>query len=130
MGTVGKNLKRLREAKNLSIRGLAKLIGISHNTLASYEREDFTPSIITGNKLAQFFNVPIEYFVIGEKSIAQFNDSRLLELFKEVDVLGKQERDIVKKFILKVIKNRKEWKQITEEAEEGRKKENPKAEKS
>lgn len=75
------------------------------------------PSLENSFKLAKFFNVPVEYLVIGEKSISDFNDAELLACFKDVDDMEKEDRDIVKKYILKLIKNKEERKQIKDEAE-------------
>jgi len=108
MVNVGTHIKRLRKEKTLSIRALAKQVNISHNTLASYERGKVMPSIENGFKIAQFFNVPIEYLVLGESFIADFNDAKLLELFKKVDSMQKEDKILIKNFIKKVIKNREE----------------------
>jgi len=117
MATVGTHIKRLRKEKNLSIRELAKHVNISHNTLASYERGKVMPSIENGFKIAQFFNVPIEYLVLGEKFIADFNDAKLLELFKKVDCMSKDDRTLIKNFITKVINNREEKDEINKEVQ-------------
>ncbi len=117
MGEIGKNIKRLRKKKGLSIRALAKSINISHNTLVFYEREELMPSLKNSFKLATFFNVPIEYLIIGEKTISDFYDVNLLVLFKEVDSMDEENRNIVKNFILKLIKNKKEREKIIDESQ-------------
>ncbi len=117
MYQIGENIKRLRKSKSLSIRALAKLVDISHNTLASYERKSIMPSLENSFKLARFFDVPLEYLLLGEKATVYFKDIELLELFKEVDSLPEEDRSIAKKFLSKLIKNSKERKQLMEEAE-------------
>jgi len=117
MSTIGENIKRLREGKKLSIRALAKKVNISHNTLASYEREKIMPSLENSFKLAKFFNVPVEYLVIGEKLISKFNDAELLVLFKKIDDMEEEDSDMVKKYILKLIKNKEERKKLKKETE-------------
>ena len=72
MNIIGENIKRLREQQGLSIRKLAAKIGMSHNTLASYERESIMPSLDTGYRLAEYFDVPLEYLVKGEKVNSDF----------------------------------------------------------
>ena len=42
---IGKNLRKLRKEKNLSLRDLEKEVGISHNTLGTYERDTAQPTI-------------------------------------------------------------------------------------
>ena len=63
MHEIGKNLKELRNKKGLSIRALAELIGISRNTLSSYERYDIVPTVLNAVKICEFFGVPVEYLV-------------------------------------------------------------------
>ncbi len=55
------NLKRLREERGLSIRALSREVDITHFTLGAYEREKIVPSLENGFKLAEFFDIPIEY---------------------------------------------------------------------
>ena len=115
---VCENLKRLREERGLSIRALSREVDITHFTLGAYEREKIVPSLENGFKLAEFFDVPIEYLVKGEKVNTDFNDAKLLELFRTVDEMSREERSVVKKYLQKVIKNRLEWTELQAEAEE------------
>ena len=115
---VCENLKRLREERGLSIRALSREVDITHFTLGAYEREKIVPSLENGFKLAEFFDVPIEYLVKGEKVHTDFNDAKLLELFRTVDEMSREERSVVKKYLQKVIKNRLEWTELQAEAEE------------
>ena len=112
---IGKNLKQLREEEGLTIRELAKKVGISHNTMAAYERESIMPSLQNAFIIAEYFGVPIEYLLKGKKMISKFNDGALLSLFKEVDEMGREDRTIAKKFLKKLIKNREERQSIIEE---------------
>ena len=114
---VCENLKRLREGRGLSIRALSREVGITHITLGAYEREKIVPSLENGFKLAEFFDVPIEYLVKGEKVNTDFNDGALLELFRTVDEMSREERTVVKKYLRKFIANREQWQELQEEAE-------------
>jgi transcriptional regulator with XRE-family HTH domain len=116
MNMIGKYLRQLREAEELTIRELAKKVGISHNTLAGYERESIMPSLQNAYTIAEYFGVPIEYLLKGKKSISEFNDAELLALFKEIDTLDREDRSIAKQFLQKLVENRKERKAIIEEA--------------
>lgn len=40
---IGKNIKYLRNRKELSLRGLSEILGISDSAISSYERDKFTP---------------------------------------------------------------------------------------
>ena len=105
MHELGKNLKELRNKKGLSIRGLAELINISPNTLASYERYDVVPTVTNADKICEFFNVPMEYLLHGETVISDFEDSKLLQLFKKVDSYKEADKELAKKFLSKLGKN-------------------------
>ena len=115
---VCKNLKRLREERGLSIRALAREVEITHYTLGAYERQKIVPSLENGFKLAEFFDIPIEYLVKGEKVNTNFNDPKLLELFRTVDEMNFDERFVVKKYLRKFITNRRRWSELQNEAEE------------
>jgi len=114
---VCEKLRQLRESKGLSIRALAREVGITHYTLGAYERQKIVPSLENGFKLAEFFDVPIEYLVKGEKVNTDFNDGALLELFRTVDEMSREERAVVKKYLKKVIANRKQWQSLQDEAQ-------------
>ena len=45
MNEIAKNLRELRDKSGLSLRALAEAIGLSHNTLATYERNDVVPTV-------------------------------------------------------------------------------------
>jgi transcriptional regulator with XRE-family HTH domain len=114
---IGKYLKRLREAEGLTIRELAKKVNISHNTMAAYERESIMPSLQNAFIIAEYFGVPIEYLLKGEKIISKFNDGALLSLFKEVDEMEREDRTIAKKYLRKLIKNKREREELLGEAD-------------
>ena len=111
------NLKRLREEHELSIRALSREVDITHYTLGAYERQKIVPSLENGFKLAEFFDVPIEYLVKGEKVNTDFNDPKLLELFRIIDEMPSEERIVVKKYLRKFIANRQQWTELQDEAE-------------
>lgn len=52
MSTVGDNIKRMREAANMSQNGLAKRAGIAQATLSAIERSTKNPSVETVKLLA------------------------------------------------------------------------------
>ena len=118
MNVIGENIKRLREQQGLSIRKLAARIGMSHNTLACYEREAIMPSLDTGYRLAEYFDVPLEYLVKGEKVNSDFCDPNLLSLFREVDEMPLKDRDIVKEFLSRFVKNKRERLGLEKEAKQ------------
>jgi transcriptional regulator with XRE-family HTH domain len=108
METIGENLKRLRKSEGLSLRDLAEKIDMSYNTIASYERNIIVPTITNVIKICNYFKVPCEYLIYGEKIKTDFNDAELLTLFKEVDEYSKTNKELIKKLLKKLINNIKE----------------------
>lgn len=64
---IGQRLKQLRSEKNLTQAKLASILGVAKTTLAAYEQEKSEPSIDTLKKLADYFNVSVDY-LIGYKN--------------------------------------------------------------
>jgi len=59
---VGRQLRVMRKARRLSIRALAKLSGLSVNTLSLIENGKTSPSVSTLHHLAESLDVPITAF--------------------------------------------------------------------
>jgi len=113
---IGKNLRKLREEKGLSLRQLQDEVGISHNTLGAYERDTVQPTIESYFKLIEYFEVPFNYLAYGKEVIEGFTDSELKALFKRAEKLKKKDRDIVKKYIKKYLKAKEDLQKLQEEA--------------
>ncbi len=61
------NLRELRLENNISVRGLAKLSGVSASAISRIENEGVTPSLLTICKLRCALNVGIEKMVDCEE---------------------------------------------------------------
>ncbi len=59
----GERLRRLRNEKGLSQEGLAIALGISKGSLGFYETCKNTPDIVTLDRAATFFDVPLDYLL-------------------------------------------------------------------
>jgi len=59
---VGSRLKELRQMRDISIRALARLSGLSANALSMIERGRSSPSVSTLYKLAESLEIPITAF--------------------------------------------------------------------
>ena len=115
MNKIAKNLRDLRDKSGLSLRALAEEIGVSHNTLATYERQDVVPTITNAVKICEYFKVPVEYLLYGRKILTDFNDEELLKLFKEIDEYEDADRKVAKNILKKLVKNITERKKIENE---------------
>lgn len=92
----GKRLRYLREKKNMSQKDLAKELDIPNQNISNYEREFRHPDFETLKRLADYFNVSIDYLLGHEvKDIDSMSDEEIdeeiKEIMKEVDVWYKNE---------------------------------------
>ena len=113
---IGENIQKLRKAKGLSLRKLSAEIGISHNNVASYERDAIVPSLENAVKISQYFNVPLEYLFMGEKADFKYHDLELADLFWEVDRMELKYRRMVKNYIRKIMKHKDDEKKLIKES--------------
>lgn len=93
-----KRLKELRIEKNLTQTKLAENFGITYSNIGEWERGKSEPSIDMLVKLADFFNVSIDYLVGREGDFSNvivnapseelpYREQRLLDAFKKLSKL-------------------------------------------
>ena len=58
---LGENIKKLRVRNGFSLRGLADELGVSHQTISKYEKNEMFPSSQMLIKIASIFNVKVGY---------------------------------------------------------------------
>lgn len=56
-------LKEIRTKKGLSLEQVGKGVGLATNTISRYETGKREPKLETWQKLADFFNVPVDYLL-------------------------------------------------------------------
>lgn len=54
------NLKVMRAVKNISQEELAKIIGVSRQTINAMEKAKYVPSTVLALKLSRYFEKPVE----------------------------------------------------------------------
>lgn len=64
--TLGSRLVDLRERRNLKQKDVAAFLQISSQAYSQYEHDRRSPDLLTAARLANFFNVTIEYLATGE----------------------------------------------------------------
>ncbi len=116
MSSFGHYLKRLRAERGISLRDLANRVGVSHNALALYEKERAVPSVENGFAIAEFFGLPLEYFLKGEALISDFRDATLRELCRRVDGMSEKDRKLARRYLSKLVRNRDERDELIREA--------------
>jgi transcriptional regulator with XRE-family HTH domain len=80
---LGIRIKSLRKEKKYSQLELAKLLNVSQSTIAYYEKEQKQPSHDTLTKLADIFNVTVDY-LLGRTDIKYTNTEN--KLIHEMDL--------------------------------------------
>jgi len=71
---LGQRLKSLRIERELKQIDLANMLGISRTTYTQYETEKSEPDLETLTKLANFFNVSVDY-LLGRTNIRSINET-------------------------------------------------------
>ena len=67
MGEFPIRLRKLRERRGMNRKALSECCGLSKNTVARYERGERTPDIEDATKIADFFEVSLDY-LCGRKN--------------------------------------------------------------
>ena len=79
-------LKELREKENFTQTSLAEKIGVTSQTILNWENGIYEPSISQLCKLADIFNVSIDYLVDRKESKTIIN-----ECIKEIEKINKED---------------------------------------
>lgn len=81
---IGNRLKLLRTEKKLSQEDISNILNVTRQAYSSWERGEFEPSLETIIKLADFYNVTVDYLV--ERTNVRediYKDQRLQEYINE-----------------------------------------------
>ncbi|WP_299514944.1 helix-turn-helix domain-containing protein [uncultured Rummeliibacillus sp.] len=64
MATLGERLRKLRKNKtSLSMKEFGKIFGLSESAIGMYERNEREPDLKTINKIADYFDVTVDYLM-------------------------------------------------------------------
>jgi transcriptional regulator with XRE-family HTH domain len=91
MASLGQKIQNLRKEKGLTQEKLAKIIGISRGSLSMIEINKREPDNDTLKKLADFFDVSIDY-LLGRTNdpspkITEPSDQEILEIMKKEGIM-------------------------------------------
>ena len=108
--TIAERIRLLRQERKWTQAELAERLGIHQKQVSAYEREVNLPSTDILIKLAEAFDVTLDYLAFESKgSPAKFNiqDRELLRRFEMVDNLSDKEKDLAKEILdLVILKHR------------------------
>jgi len=110
-----KNLKFLREQRDISKNKLSDMVGVNQTTIGRWETNEITPSIDNVEEVAKALNVNLPDLLIKDLSIDNHQSFDELELLfnKHKDILTDEDKEYMK-FIIE--KRKKEIdKQLGEE---------------
>ncbi len=90
MSKIGDRIAYLRKAKAISQTELAKLINASREAIGKYERNEALPSVETAKKIADVFEVTLDYLV-DETATAAF-DKQTVKRLNQIQELNDTDR--------------------------------------
>ena len=97
--TFGERLKRLRQERNWSQAQLARKLETHQKQISGYERGVHLPSTDLLIRIAQLFNVSLDYLAFDDRDEdrrVQIGDRDLLEKLEAIDKLSETDKATVK----------------------------------
>lgn len=89
---IGQRLKLLREERGLKQIDIANMLGVSRTTYTQYETGKSEPDLATVAKLADYFNVTIDY-LLGKTDIRNPYDEFLAQAKEKYGSRGKKQAE-------------------------------------
>lgn len=108
--TVGNRIKELRTGKKMTQAQLANEVGLSYIQIGRYEKQKSNPSAEVLQRLAEALNTTTDYLMNGTSeqiAATKVTDRDLINLFKDVEQLSKEDQEMVKTFLDALITKRK-----------------------
>ena len=88
--TLGDKITELRKQKGCSQNELAKNIEASREAIGKYERNEAVPSVETAKKIADIFNVTLDYLV-DETAVSSFDKQTVIRI-KSIEKLNPEDK--------------------------------------
>jgi transcriptional regulator with XRE-family HTH domain len=107
---IAERIKRLRQEHNMTQGELGEKIGIHQKQISAYERGRNIPSTDILIKLAEVFDVTLDYLAFeakGQPAKLNIQDRELLRRFEVLDRLPENEKSLAKEMLdLVILKHR------------------------
>lgn len=100
--SLGVKIKEIRKEQGLSQGALGRLAGIHEKLLSKYEHERIVPTADTLRKIALALHVSADYLIfenVPKEGRVELKDMELFSMFKELEKIGEEERETVKRVI-------------------------------
>lgn len=107
---VGERIKELRTQAGMTQSDLAKVVEMTYVQIGRYETKKANPSSEVLQKIAQALNTTTDFLMNGstdEMANAQLKDKELLNLFRSVEQLGQEDKNMIKTFLDALVTKRK-----------------------
>lgn len=107
---LGNRIKQLRQQRGWSQAQLANKLNVHQKQISGYERDIHSPSIELLVRLAELFNVSLDYIAFDnreEKNIIPIADRELMQVVQQIDQLSAEDRATIKAVLNTfIVKNR------------------------
>ncbi len=104
---IGDKVLKLRKDRKLSQQKLAKLIGTSGPIVGRYERGEMVPSVEVAGKLADVFEVTLDYLVDDSGKVAEIKDKVMLKRLTDVEQLDEEDKNTILKVVDSLLRDAK-----------------------
>ncbi len=92
---IGDKIQTLRKQHGWSQQQLAKKIGTSGPIVGRYERGEMTPSVDVAKKLADTFDVTLDFLVDDTGRTAEIKDKAMLQRIMEIQALDTEDQKTI-----------------------------------
>jgi transcriptional regulator with XRE-family HTH domain len=92
---IGDKIQVLRKQHGWSQQQLAKKIGTSGPIVGRYERGEMTPSVEVAKKLADTFDVTLDFLVDDTGKTAEIKDKAMLQRIMEIQALDMEDQKTI-----------------------------------
>lgn len=92
---ISDKLLNLRKDRGWSQQELAKKVGTSGPIIGRYERGEMTPSVEVAKKLADMFNVTLDYLVDTTGNMTEIKDKSMLNRLFEIEQLEQEDKKTI-----------------------------------
>lgn len=99
MMALSDRLKQLRLQKNITQEQLAKHLGIPRSTYSNYEYGNREPDANTLNKIADYFDVSVDYLLGRTDRKGYLTDERAWIIAEKISELPENRRKIIEEII-------------------------------
>ncbi|GGE58368.1 helix-turn-helix domain-containing protein [Priestia taiwanensis] len=95
---LGENLRRLRKQEGLTMKELGQKLHLAESTISGYEIGNRTPDYETLGRIADFFEVSIDYLLGRSTDKELINNPELGLWFKDIQDASPEKQEELRKF--------------------------------